>query len=164
MTDIKSLKHLPEGERIERLIERDDALAQLEEVRHTNILNIAADRKTNYEMRFGIKGLDEPWMFMSSSYYGTGEGQTVCLMITQALPTAKDLSPEDPYGVPGNDREYRAVREFMDEFGTWHCHGLDFHTEEDFLREWSQYLPPILSRIGKKCFFHFYTQVHYNYS
>jgi hypothetical protein len=138
----------------------------LEVVKHRNIENLALDRTTNYEMRFGVKGLNEHLMYMSSSYYGTGEGQTVCLMVTQALPTALDFNRDGPSpDIPINTKAYRAVREFMDTFGTWHCHGLDFHTQDDFYNEYGQYLPPIMDRLRKsRCYMNFHTEVHFNFS
>lgn len=159
-------EELSDSQRIHRLLIQDNAKEDLDELRKTNIQNLALDRKTNYEMRFGLRSLDEPWMYMSSSYYGTGEGQTVCLMITQAHPRYDDFDRSGPTpDIPINSKEYRAVREFMDEFGTWHCHGLDFHTENDFFNEYGNYLPPIVNRLrGARCYGHFHTEVHYNFS
>ena len=68
--------------------------------------------------------------------------------------------------VPVNSKQYRAVRAFHEQFGTWHLHGLRFLNKEDFFTECAYYIPPIVTGklSNKNCFKDFYTRVHYNFS
>jgi hypothetical protein len=84
------------------------------------------------------------WMFLEAEYYGTGEGQTICLQMTQASPWGGDsgdfdktLPHPDNYK-PITTQAYRAVRGFHKLFGTWHLHGLRFHTREAFFTRYGQ--------------------------
>ena len=66
-------------------------------------------------------------IYAASDYFGTGEGSTVCLLVTKA------------YGV-GTELEI-AEKEFSEHFGAYFASGIEFFTEEEFFDRFSNYLP-----------------------
>lgn len=154
-----ALKELSETEKVE-------LRAELQAKKKENFQLVADACMKDYEQKYGrdVFPVDEHWVYMISEYFGTGEGQTVCVMMTQATPHGDDFSGENKY-VPVNSKEYRAVREFHKQFGTWYLHGLRFLTKEDFFSEYSYYIPPAMMKLlNRSCFKDFYTRVHYNFS
>lgn len=154
-----ALKALAETEKVE-------LRAELEAKKKENFQLISDACMKEYEEKYNRDTfpVDEYWVYMISEYFGTGEGQTTCIMMTQATPYGDDFSGENKY-VPINSKEYRAVRKFHEEFGTWYLHGLKFLSKEDFFAEFSYYIPPVMMKLSNKsCFKEFYTQVHYNFS
>jgi hypothetical protein len=154
-----ALKALAETEKVE-------LRAELEAKKKENFQLVADACMKEYEEKYGrdVFPVDEYWVYMIGEYYGTGEGQTTCIMMTQATPYGDDYSGENKY-VPINSKQYRAVRAFHEQFGTWYLHGLKFLTKEDFFGECSYYIPPVMMKLSNKsCFKDFYTRVHYNFS
>ncbi|CAF34113.1 Hypothetical-Protein / belonging to T4-LIKE GC: 794 [Synechococcus phage S-PM2] len=149
-----------------RKIEHEELFEELEAKKKENFQLVADACMKEYEEKYDrdVFPVDEHWVYMIGEYYGTGEGQTTCIMMTQATPYGDDYSGENKY-VPVNSKQYRAVREFHKQFGTWYLHGLKFLSKEDFFAEYSYYIPPVMMNLSNKsCFKDFYTRVHYNFS
>ena len=113
---------------------------------------------------------NDSWMFLEAEYYGTGEGQTLCLQMTQANPRGGangDFDRTLPYPddcKPLNTKQYRAVRGFHKLFGTWHLHGLRFHTREAFFDRYANQLPATLVQLkDQQCFLEYHSELHYNF-
>lgn len=131
---------------------------QLETLKAKNFQNLAEHCSEAYKKTFGDKPEDEPWVYMVSRYCGTGEGETFCLMITQAEPETE----AEFNGV--NTQEFRAVRKFHEYCGTWMLHGLRFLNRETFFAEYGQLIPPIVSKLqNAQCTKEFHTMIHYNF-
>jgi hypothetical protein len=154
-----ALKALAETEKVE-------LRAELEAKKKENFQLVADACMKEYEQKYhrDTFPVDEYWVYMIGEYFATGEGQTTCIMMTQATPYGDDYSGENKY-VPINSKQYRAVREFHKQFGTWYLHGLKFLSKEDFFTECAYYIPPVMMKLSNKsCYKEFYTQVHYNFS
>jgi hypothetical protein len=154
-----ALKALSETEKVE-------LRAELEAKKKENFQLIADACMKEYEEKYNrdVFPEDEHWVYMIGEYFGTGEGQTTCIMLTQALPYGDDFTEENRY-VPINSKQYRAVRAFHQQFGTWYLYGLKFLSKEDFFTECSYHIPPVMMKLANKnCFKEFYTKVHYNFS
>ena len=154
-----ALKALAETEKVE-------LRAELEAKKKENFQLVADACMEEYKKAYGrdVFPVDEHWVYMIGEYYGTGEGQTTCVMMTQATPYGDDYSEENRY-VPVNSKQYRAVRKFHEEFGTWMLYGLKFLSKEDFLTECAYFIPPVMMKLSNKsCFKEFHTRVHYNFS
>ena len=119
---------------------------KLEVLKKKNFQDVADRCMKEYAETYGEMPEDESWMFLEAEYYGTGEGKTICLQMTQANPWGGDNGDFDetlPY--PDNyktltTQAYRAVRGFHKLFGTWHLHGLRFHTREAFFTRYANQL------------------------
>ncbi len=149
-------------------IERQELIEQLEVKKKENFRLVAKACMQEYEKTYNHDTfpVDESWVYMVSEYFGTGEGQTVCIMMTQANPGhAEDFETSTNKYVACTTKQYRAVRAFHEQFGTWHLHGLRFLSKEDFFSEYSYYIPPVMMKLSNKsCFKEFHTRVHYNFS
>jgi len=149
--------------------EREETTEKLEVLKKKNFQSVAIACMAEYSRVYGEMPEDENWMFMEAEYYATGEGQTVCLQMTQANPGHKDdFDSTLPY--PDNyktltTQAYRAVREFHEKFGTWHLHGLRFHTREAFFTKYADLLPSSLVKLkDASCFLEYHSQLHYNFA
>ena len=154
-----ALKELAETEKVE-------LRAELEAKKKENFQLVADACMKEYEQKYqrDVFPVDEYLVYMISEYFGTGEGQTTCIMMTQATPYGDDYSGENKY-VPINSKQYRAVRAFHEQFGTWYLHGLKFLSREDFYTECAYLIPPVMMKLSNaKCFKEFHTRVHYNFS
>jgi hypothetical protein len=149
-----------------RKIEHEELIEELQAKKKENFQLVADACMKEYEQKYNrdVFPVDEHWVYMVSEHFGTGEGQTVCVMMTQACPYGDDFENGNFY-VPINSQQYRAVRAFHEQFGTWYLHGLRFLSKEDFFSEYSYYIPPAIMKLfNKSCFKDFYTRVHYNFS
>ena len=151
-----------------RKIEHKELIEELESKKKENFQLVADACMKEYEKAYGrdIFPVDEHWVYMIGEYFGTGEGQTTCIMMTQANPGHKeDFENSTNKYVPCTTKQYRAVREFHEQFGTWMLHGLKFLSREDFFTECAYYIPPVMMKLSNKsCYKNFYTRVHYNFS
>jgi hypothetical protein len=149
-------------------IERKELIEELEAKKKENFQLIADACMKEYEEKYGtdVFPVDEHWVYMVADYFGTGEGQTTCIMMTQATPNCEeDFENSENKYVASTSQQYRAVRAFHKQFGTWHLHGLRFLTKEDFYTQWAYYIPPVMMKLSTaKCFKDFYTSVHSNFS
>jgi DNA-binding helix-hairpin-helix protein with protein kinase domain len=156
-----ALKALAETEKVE-------LRAELESKKKKNFQLVADACMKEYEQKYqrDVFPCDESWVYMVGEYFGTGEGQTTCIMMTQAnAGHAEDFEKSTNKYVPTTTKQYRAVRAFHKEFGTWMLYGLRFLTKEDFYTEWAYYIPPVMMKLSNsKCYKTFYTEVHYNFS
>ena len=156
-----ALKALAETEKVE-------LRAELEAKKKENFQLVADACMKEYEQKYGrdVFPVDEHWVYMVGEYFGTGEGQTTCIMMTQANAGEKeDFEKSTNKYVPCTTQQYRAVRKFHKEFGTWMLHGLRFLSREDFYTQWAYYVPPVMMKLSTaKCYKDFHTYVHYNFS
>lgn len=153
------LKALSETEKVE-------LRAELEAKKKENFQLVADAAMKEYEEKYGrdVFPVDEYWVYMVADYGATGEGSTHCLYLTQAMPYGDDFTEDNRY-VPINSKQYRAVREFHEKFGTWMLGGLRFLSKKDFFTEYAYYIPPVMMKLSNKnCYKTFYTEVHYNFS
>jgi hypothetical protein len=148
--------------------EKEELKAELEAKKKENFQLVADACMKEYEQKYGrdVFPVDEHWVYMVADYFGTGEGQTTCVMMTQANPGEKeDFEKSTNKYVPCTSQQYRAVRKFHKQFGTWMLYGLKFLSKEDFLTECAYFLPPVMMKLSNaKCSKEFYTEVHYNFS
>lgn len=154
-----ALKALAETEKVE-------LRAELEAKKKENFRLVATACMREYEKKYNrdVFPVDEYWVYMVSEYGATGEGSTHCLYLTQATPYGDDFDEEHKY-VPITSKQYRAVRAFHEQFGTWYLHGLRFLSREDFYTEYAYFIPPVMMKLSNaKCYKEFYTKVHFNYS
>ena len=151
-----------------RKIEHKELIEELEAKKKENFQLVADACMKEYEQKYGrdVFPCDESWVYMVSEYFGTGEGQTTCIMLTQANPGhVEDFETSTNKYVACTTKQYRAVRAFHEEFGTWHLHGLRFLSKEDFFTEYAYYIPPVMMKLSNKsCYKDFHTRVHYNFS
>lgn len=151
-----------------RKIEHEELIEELQAKKKENFQLVADACMKEYEQKYNrdVFPVNEHWVYMVSEYFGTGEGQTVCVMMTQANPGhAEDFETSNNRYVPCTTKQYRAVRAFHEQFGTWHLHGLRFLSKEDFFGEYTYYIPPAIMKLSNKnCFKEFHTRVHYNFS
>ena len=129
---------------------RQDAIAAIQNNQgdlNENIEKVADACVQEYKEKYGEFSEDELWLYLSSEYLATGEGRTICLMLTQGSP-------------------FSAVLEFYKIFGAWYLYGLDFKSKEDFYIDNAYYLPPIMMRLAKNenCYKEFHTKIHTNLS
>jgi hypothetical protein len=151
-------------------IERKELIEKLEAKKKENFQLVADACMKEYTKTYGEMPENDSWMFLEAEYYGTGEGQTICLQMTQANPRGGDNGDFDrslPYPdnyKPINTKEYRAVRGFHKLFGTWHLHGLRFHTREAFFDRYANQLPATLVKLkDQQCFLEYHSELHYNF-
>ncbi len=157
------LKDLDETEKVE-------LRAELEAKKKKNFQSVAIACMAEYTRMYGEMSEDESWMFMEAEYYATGEGQTVCLQMTQADPRGDKDDFDETLPYPDNyktltTQAYRAVREFHDNFGTWHLYGLRFHTREAFFTKYANQLPASLVKLkDQQCLLEYHSELHYNFA
>jgi len=120
---------------------------------------------------------EELYQFLACDYYATGEGRTLCLLITRAYPKGDDYDRPgelvDGKFVPGtlkNSAKFRAAREFVEQFGGYYTRGAENLTREEFLKRFGNHLPPYTEKMlnpepgegpGN---FNLKLQIHMNYS
>ena len=147
--------------------EKEELKAELEAKKKENFQLVADACMEEYRKNYGgDRPEDEYWVYMIAEYFGTGEGQTTCVMMTQAIPYGDDFPPDGPDKYKAiTSQEYRAVRNFHEKFGTWMLYGVKFLSREDFFTECAYYIPPVMMKLSNKnCYKEFYTDVHYNFS
>ena len=151
-----------------RKIEHEELIEELQSKKRENFQLVAKRCMQEYEKTYNrdVFPVDESWVYMVAEYFGTGEGQTTCIMMTQAnAGHAEDFETSTNKYVPCTTKEYRAVREFHIQLGTWMLHGLKFLTKEDFFGDFAFYIPPMMIKLSNEpCYKTFYTEVHYNFS
>ena len=146
--------------------EKEELKQQLETLKKENFQNLSKVCMEEYTEKYGEPPKDEYWVYMVADYGATGEGETRCLMCTQAVPSKDEDFGDEPYDyTPKTTQEYRAVRKFHETFGTWMLYGLRFLSKEAFFSECAYYLPPVMMKLANaKCSKEFYTEVHFNFS
>ena len=120
---------------------------------------------------------DELYQFVVCDYSATGEGRTLCLLITRAYPKGDDYETHgelvDGKFIPGtlkNSAKFRAAREFVEQFGGYYARGAENLSREEFLKRFGNHLPPYIDKMlnpepgegpGN---FNLKLQIHMNYS
>ncbi len=122
---------------------------------------------------------NELYQFLACDYYATGEGRTVCLLITRAYPHTDDYETYGSFdnGVytPGTLKKGMtdktiAAREFAEKFGSWYLQGAENLPREEFLARFGHLLPEFAHKLldaeGDDCpgNFNFAQQFHFNFS
>ena len=149
-----------------RKIEHEELVEELQAKKKENFQLVADACMKEYEQKYhrDVFPVDEYWVYMVAEYGATGEGSTHCLYLTQANPYGNDFA-EGNFYVPVNSKQYRAVRAFHEQFGTFMLHGLKFLSKEDFYTQYAYFIPPVMMKLSNaKCYKEFYTKVHFNYS
>jgi hypothetical protein len=124
--------------------------------------------------------MDELYQYMFSDYYGTGEGRTMCVLITRAYPKQDDyeVAPdfvEDVEGklqyVPGvlkYSQKFIAAREFKERFGDFYVEFAENLSKEEFLTRCGRLLPDMVLKLvnGEDTpgNLYFAQEFHFNYS
>jgi hypothetical protein len=97
---------------------------------------------------------EELYQFVVCDYSATGEGRTLCLLITRAYPRSEDCATESRFEdgkfIPGdlaNSAKFRAAREFAEEFGGYYLQGAENLSREEFLKRFGNHLPPYAEKI-----------------
>ena len=99
---------------------------------------------------------EELYQFLACDYYATGEGRTLCLLITRAYPHTDDYETPGKFenGVytppvmkAGHTAKVRAAREFAEEFGGYYLQGAENLSREEFLKRFGNHLPPYTEKI-----------------
>lgn len=106
---------------------------------------------------------DELYQFLVCDYFATGEGRTICLMITRAYPKQDDYEvppdfKEDVEGklvyVPGvlkHSQKLIAAREFGERFGSRLLQGAENLPRDEFLEKWGRFIPePVLNLLNSE--------------
>ena len=76
--------------------EKEELKAELEAKKKENFQLVADACMKEYEEKYGrdVFPVYEYWVYMIGEYFGTGEGQTTCIMMTQATPYGDDYPPD----------------------------------------------------------------------
>ena len=94
--------------------------------------------------------MTELYQFLAADYSATGEGRTICLLITRAYPDKEDYVRDSYFDEEGkfvfesetkNTSEYRAKREFVVRFGGFIAEGVEVLEREEFLTRFGRMLP-----------------------
>jgi hypothetical protein len=107
------------------------------------------------------------YKILVSNYGATGEGETICILITRAYPMMSDY---DENHTLKNNAEFRAMREFGECFDEFYAKMYEFVEVEDLLKQYSSLLPPIVVKVLSDTSkngpgnFNFFQQFHINYS
>ncbi len=92
----------------------------------------------------------EQYQFLAADYSATGEGRTICLLITRAYPHKEDYVRDSYFDEEGkfvfesetkNTAKYRAKREFVVRFGGYMAQGVEVLEREEFLTRFGRMLP-----------------------
>jgi len=152
-------------------ITKEEAMERLEVLKKENFQAVAIACMAEYHRAYGEMPEGESWFFLEAEYYATGEGQTLCLQMTQANPWGGDNGDFDrtlPYPdnyKPITTQAYRAVRGFHKLFGTFFLHGLRFHTREAFFTRYANQLPAVLVKLkDEECFLEYHSELHFNFA
>lgn len=124
---------------------------------------------------------DELYYYLSADYSATGEGNTICLLITRAYPKIdRDYIVKPDFDLntglynPGKlryPREKVAILEFEELFDTFWASGAEVRTRGDFIKRYDRYVPEIVKKltgeekpINMPGNFQWHAQLHVNYS
>ena len=121
----------------------------------------------------------DPNIYVVADYSATGEGRSVSILITRALPQSslEDYETEprftedgfDP-GVEANTAEFRAMREFREEFGGFYAMGAETLDRNEFFHCYGKHVPDYLYQITDPDSKHtpaslyYKSQIHLNFS
>lgn len=112
------------------------------------------------------------YVYLSNDYYATGEGRTICLLITRAYPRQEDY---DGNSWEANSKLIRTPteigkREFEEKFGDWMTFGVESYIREEFIQKFNNLIPAtVLKEINNDSEdvpgnFNWFSQLHMNFS
>jgi hypothetical protein len=120
---------------------------------------------------------EELYQFVACDYFATGEGRTICLLITRAYPMYEDYATEPSFtengfhpGILSNSAKFRAAREFVKHFGSYYAQGAENLPKEEFIEKFGRFIPePVLKLLqleGDDCpgNLSFRQEFHFNFS
>jgi hypothetical protein len=113
--------------------------------------------------------MNNMYQFTASDYCATGEGRTICLLITRAYPRAEDYESEFHGKIKeGHTPKFIAAREFAEEFGGWMTRGAENLPYEEFMNRHANHLPAYLKNLleddDQPGNLHFCQRFHLNFS
>lgn len=124
--------------------------------------------------------MSDLYQYMYCDYFGTGEGRTLCVMITRAYPKQDDyeVPPDfvtDENGkmtyVPGKlkySQKLIAAREFAERFGLYYAQGAENLSKEEFLTRCGRLIPEMVLKLlnseDQPGNLSFSQEFHFNYS
>ncbi len=112
---------------------------------------------------------DELYQFLACDYYATGEGRTVCLLITRAYPHTDDYDQNFEIK-QGHTPKVRAAREFAEHFGGYYLQGAENLSRAEFVKRFGHLLPEFAHKLldaagnDRPGNFNFAQQFHFNFS
>ena len=122
---------------------------------------------------------DYLYQYVAADYSATGEGRTICLLITRAYPRTEDWIKQPEYTkvgdewklIPGEEKigvSLRAIREFAEVFGGFFARGADVLSHDEFFNKYDHYVPSIVKNMiedkdgpGNLCW---RQEFHFNFS
>ena len=124
--------------------------------------------------------MDNFYQYVASDYFGTGEGRTICVLITRAYPKQEDYDippdfKEDAEGklkyIPGvlkYSQKFIAAREFKERFGDFYINFAENLSKEEFFNRFGRLVPEMVVKLhsGEDTpgNFYFAQEFHFNYS
>lgn len=117
------------------------------------------------------------YQFLVNDYMATGEGRTICLLITRANPRAEDYETRGRYKdgtwisgtlKVGYTPKVIAAREFAELFGGYMLQGAENVSKEAFIEKFKHLVPEAVINMVNSDDppgnLHFYQQFHFNFS
>lgn len=124
--------------------------------------------------------MSELYQYIFSDYAGTGEGRTMCVLITRAYPKQTDYEVQPDFvtdetgkmvHVPGKlkySQKFIAAREFKERFGDFYIHFAENLSREDFLTRCGRLLPEMVLKLvnseDQPGNLYFAQEFHFNFS
>jgi hypothetical protein len=100
--------------------------------------------------------------YLVSDYYATGEGRTICLLITCGY-TIQDDYLEDGATLK-NSEKFRVAREFIEEFG-YFAQGAVNLSKEEFMKRYGKFVPDSVQyMLDEPAKIRFIQRFHFNYA
>jgi hypothetical protein len=97
---------------------------------------------------------EELYQFVACDYFATGEGRTICLLITRAYPKQDDYATESYFDETGfhlgelkNTAKFRAAREFVEHFGSYYAQGADNLSKEEFIEKFGRFISEVVLKL-----------------
>ena len=169
-----------EAERREALQNHKEAFAYLNNIEENKFHKVLSQKTKDaynliaefcvkeYKDKYGEFPEEEYMRFLVGDYFGTGEGRTLCVLCSQSMPYGDDYNKTAPHPQnyePVNSKEYRAVREFHQLFGSWMLYGITFVSREEFFEKYGHLLPSALVELkDKSCYLNYHSNLHFNFS
>lgn len=99
----------------------------------------------SYEEKYGsFSGRNDPYYFMVSDYYATGEGRTISILITTG------------------EAEYSPIKEFYELFGSHLLLSVEFVPRTFFFDNYGNFIPTIIPKVIDMGYFSYNSQMHVN--
>jgi hypothetical protein len=143
------------------------SISKLNVKHRENFTSISETFMEDYEKEYGKMPEYEKVMYMESTFFIRGEGHSICLMMTPAIPCADDYDSNLPFEQRTElitTQAHRAVREFHNEFGASSLYNLKFYTRESFFEKHYLMIPYTLLKLkDKPCVITFKTRLQYSF-